>query len=122
MKLRTAVRTSAIIAVAIGLLAGCRSEPLVSKLPALHGQTRGQVFAKLGTPASDERFKRGTALGEFYGPLENTYPLSNSANANVEIEEMRWLDGDYWISLWLHQIGDSWVVFDSCRWHKGVVF
>ncbi len=33
-----------------------------------------------------------------------------------------WDDDGYWIALWLHQINGQWVVLDSCRWNKHVVF
>jgi hypothetical protein len=44
------------------------------------------------------------------------------ANANVMIEESSWNDGDYWITLWFHQVNGQWLVLDSCRWQKDVRF
>jgi hypothetical protein len=114
----------ALILIATTLLLGCfAADPdPVSKLPAYHGQSRTQVVAKLGEPQRDEKFRMSNASGEFRIELQNTYPLNNPANANVEIEEMTWRDGDFWITLWLHQANGQWVVLDSCRWDKNVAF
>ena len=102
-------------------IAGC-SPGAPAKLTAYHGQSRAQVVTKLGQPQRDEKFPMSRAYGEFRIELQNTYPLSNPANAAVEIEEMTWQDGNYWITLWLHQVNGQWVVLDSCRWHKDVQF
>lgn len=114
-------RLSFIIAAAM-LLGGCSRGDRVRKLPAFHGQTRSQVFAKLGQPQRDDKFPISKAVGEFRIELQNIYPLSSPANATVEIQEMTWQEGDYWITLWLHQVNGEWVVLDSCRWHKDVSF
>ena len=62
------------------------------------------------------------AVGEMRVGLLNTYPTTDPVNANVMIEESWWHDGDFWITLWFHQVDGSWVVLDSCRWHKDVQF
>jgi hypothetical protein len=105
-------------------LVGCsdREKYRPRKLPSLHGQSRAQVVSKLGEPQRVDRFPMSQAVGEFRVKLQNTYPLSNPANAAIAIEEMTWPDGDYWITLWLHQVNGQWVVLDSCRWHKDLVF
>jgi hypothetical protein len=102
------------------LIAGCSAR--VTKLPNYHGQSRAQMVAMLGEPQRDATFPMSKANGEFRVELQNIYPLSNPANATVEIEAMTWRDGDYWITLWLHKISGQWVVLDSCRWHKDVQF
>ena len=84
--------------------------------------TRAQVISKFGAPERDETFPMSDAVGEFRVELFNTYPPNKPANASVKIEEMWWKDGDYWITLWLHQKNGDWKVLDSCRWHKDVRF
>jgi hypothetical protein len=62
------------------------------------------------------------AVGELRVELFNTYPTSNPTNAQVQIEELWWDDGEFWITLWLHEVNGQSIVFDSCRWDKDVVF
>lgn len=106
----------------IVVVAGCGQREAVSKLPQFHGKSRAQVVSVLGEPAWGETFAMSEVFDELRCELQNTYPLSNPANANVKIEEMRWQEGDFWITLWLHQVDGRWVVLDSCRWHKDVQF
>lgn len=101
---------------------GCSTRDSVTSLPKYHGQTRRIVEASLGPPFTTDTFPVSQAVDEMRGPLLNTYPLSNPANANVMIEESHWKDGEYWIALWFHQVNGEWVVLDSCRWHKDVAF
>ncbi len=101
---------------------GCISGDPVTKLPAYHGLSRAAVLAKLGQPERDENISLAQTDDEFRRPLQNTYPLSIYANTNVQIEELWWSDGNYHITLWLHQVNGDWVVFDSCRWRKDVRF
>ena len=113
-------RLAIIFAVSLAV-AGC-APGAPTKLTSYHGQSRAQVVTELGQPQRDDKFPMSNAYGEFRIELQNTYPRSNPANANVEIEEMTWQDGNYWITLWLHQVNGQWVVLDSCRWHKDVRF
>ena len=62
------------------------------------------------------------AANEFRVPLQNMYPLTNPANHDVQIQELRWDDGNDWITLWLHEVNGQWIVLDSRRWDKNVVF
>ncbi len=103
---------------------GCTSNSSLqpNKLPTYQGQSRAKVVGKLGKPQSDVKFAMSEAVGEFRIELQNTYPLTNPANAGIQIEEMTWKDGDFWITLWLHQVNGQWLVLDSCRWHKSVRF
>lgn len=106
------------------MMLGCssKSPDWVTSLPQYHGQIRQTVESKLGTPTQTYKFPMSQALGEMRSPLLSTYPSSNPANANVMIEESWWKDGDYWITLWFHQVNGQWVVLESCRWHKDVQF
>jgi hypothetical protein len=111
----------------LALLAGCSDAPSIgsgapTKLPQYHGLSHAQVIERLGKPKRDDQFAMSQAVGEFRVELLNTYPLSDPANADVQIQELTWEDGSYNITLWLHQVGDEWVVLNSCRWHKDVRF
>jgi hypothetical protein len=110
------------LAVLLIALAGCSHQPAPLNLVSFHGQTREQVSSTLGTPSRDEKFEMSQATGEFRIGLQNTYPLSNPANAHLQIIEMTWDDGNSWITVWFHEINGAWVVLDSCRWDKGEVF
>lgn len=103
-------------------LFGCRPDTRSTKLPQYHRQTRAQVIAALGAPASTTQFPMSEANSEFRIELRNTYPRSIPETLNVMIEELTWPDGDYSITLWLHLVDGQWVVLDSCRWHKDVRF
>jgi len=105
-------------------LLGCsrRTAAPVTSLPQYHGQSRRAVESALGKPTRTDKYPMSQAVGEMRAPLFNAYPTSNPANANVPIEESWWKDGDYWITLWFHQVNGQWVVLDSCRWHKDVRF
>lgn len=111
-----------LLAILLLVAAGCSHRDPVTSLPALHGQSRAQVITQLGQPTRTEKFPMSKAADEFRIELQNTYPLSQPGNANVEIEELTWQDGDYWITLWLHQLNGEWVVLDACRWHKDILF
>lgn len=94
----------------------------MTSLPHYHGQSRQAVKSRLGKPIRIDKYTMSQAVGEMRAPLFKTYPTSNPANANVLIEESSWKDGDYWITLWFHQVNGQWIVLDSCRWHKDVKF
>jgi hypothetical protein len=111
-----------VLFVVTALIAGCSGSIRVTKLAKYHGWSRAQTVETLGEPQQDVTFPMSKASGEFRVELQNTYPLTNPANSTVQIEEMTWRDGDYWITLWLHKIDEQWVVLDSCRWHKDVQF
>jgi hypothetical protein len=112
----------AFILVVVASIVGCSAPDPTGKLPAMHGQSREQVVSQLGRPQRADEFPMSRAIGEFRIELQNTYPLGNPTNADVRIEELTWRDGDHWITLWLHQVKGQWVVLESCRWHKDVVF
>jgi len=97
------------------------SEPVTS-LPQYHGQTREAVESRLGKPVQEDRFPMSAVLGEMREPLLRTYPLSEPENADVMIEELWWKDGEYWTTLWFHQVNSQWIVLESCRWHEDVLF
>jgi len=97
------------------------SDP-VSKLPQYHTLSRAAVISELGNPDKTFRYAMTNAVGEFRAPLLNTYPLTNPANTTVLIDELWWDDGGYWITLWLHKVAGQWVVLDSRRWRKDIVF
>ena len=104
------------------LLAACSESDPVTELPHYIGQSRSSVVARLGDPDHIERFAMKDAAGEFRVGLQNTYPLTDAANAGVEIEELWWDDEQYWITLWFHKVDGEWVVLDTCRWRKDIVF
>ncbi|MGC9367338.1 MAG: hypothetical protein ACP5FK_09920 [bacterium] len=99
-----------------------KQEELLTKIFTLHGKTREEVIEELGEPKYSESYTVGEARGEFRVELYNTYPLTDSGNLDVPIQELWWEDGDYYITLWLHQVNGEWVVLNSYRWHKDLEF
>jgi hypothetical protein len=94
----------------------------VTSLPQFLRKSRLEVESESGQPARTDRYPMSMAAGVMRQPLLKTYPPSDPANANVIIEESWWKDGDYWITLWFHQVGGRWVVLDTCRWRKDMQF
>ncbi|MDZ4821676.1 MAG: hypothetical protein SGJ20_22175 [Planctomycetota bacterium] len=104
-------------------LVGCAEKgPATSKLSHYHGLSREAVIARLGAPSYDQRYVMQDAIGEFRVELQNTYPLTDPKNYNVQIQELWWHDDTHTITLWLHQVNDQWTVLNSCRWEKVVEF
>lgn len=99
-----------------------KNQELVTKVHDLHDKTMEEVIEELGEPKYSESYTVGEASGEFRVELYNTYPLSDSNNLKVPIQELWWEDGDYNLTLWFHQVKGVWVVLNSCRWHKDVEF
>ncbi len=113
-----------IISLLFTVITSCVStgEVSVSKIEKLHGLTENEVTNILGNPIHQEQYKVKNAIGEFRKNVFKFYPLSKPENQNVEIKELRWKDGDYFISMWFHLIKGEWVVMDTCRWHESVQF
>jgi hypothetical protein len=108
------------IAVACGAVGCTISDPVA--IARLHGLTEEAVIEELGQPVSSKQYTMGEAIGEFRIALQNTYPLSHPRNAQIEIKELWWNDGNYINTVWLHVIKGKWVVLDTLRWHKEVEF
>jgi hypothetical protein len=111
-----------LVALGIVLTGWAIETPAVTSLPQYHGRTRQSVESVLGKPLQTDTFPMTQAANEMRSRLFNTYPLSNPANAKVIIQESQWDDGNYWITLWFHQVNGQWIVLDSCRWRKDVLF
>ena len=95
----------------------------LSKLPELHGKYEVEIIKTLGKPLSTYNFTmpvqrrfRGYRSG-----LHSTYPIGNTANANVSIKELVWKDGEYIVTVWLHQQNKNWSVFDTLRRHEDLI-
>jgi hypothetical protein len=95
----------------------------VEKMPWLHGQSFEKVLAALGEPSRQIDYTMGTSPGgEFRVELFNTYPPGDPKTKNVQIKEMQWHRHRYHVAVWLHMVNGEWLVLDTCRWQKGVVF
>ena len=105
----------------ISFTAGCSVE-LIEDIPQLEGLTQTEVVEEIGEPYKSNQFAMSSVFDEMRIALRNFYPLTNSVNHDVQIREMWWDDGAYWITLWLHQVNGEWFVLDSLRWHKDVQF
>jgi len=86
------------------------------------GMTKDEVIAARGAPEHAYTYPMSSTGSEFDGPLQNTYPLTNPANADVQIEELHWSTGDFIITLWFHQIDGEWRVLNAYLWHKDARF
>ena len=50
--------------------------------------------------------------------LQNAYPLTDSANASVEIQEWTWERDPCRLTVWFHQVDGAWEVLENVRWHR----
>lgn len=87
-----------------------------------YDSTMEQVVADLGQAYYRFSFNMGQPLEEMRIELYNIYPPGAPDNEKIEIKEMWWKDGDYFITLWFHQVDEEWKVVDGVRWHKDVCF
>ncbi len=94
----------------------------MTNIERFHGSSMEDVLKELGKTDMCESFLMEEAIGEFRVELHNIYPLNNPENRTVRISELSWQDGDYMITLWFHNVNDTWVVLDSRRWHKDTDF
>lgn len=103
---------------------GCQrmSADAPRRVTNLHGLTESQVTATLGPPVRTHEFTMAECCDEFRVELYNTYPPDEAAHAEVRIRELWWKDGEYWVTVWLHRQDAEWIVLDSLRWHKELVF
>lgn len=95
---------------------------LADKITALHGLIEEEVLLALGQPNQAGEFPIEKAVGEFRIELLNTYPPWHLRSWGVRIREWQWKYREFSIAVWFHRVNGRWVVLDTCRWKKGVVF
>jgi hypothetical protein len=94
----------------------------VGKVPTLHGATEERVLAALGAPSQTYEFPVEDGGDEFRIELWNTYPPGDARSWGVRIREWQWRYKEFSFAAWFHKVGGRWVVLDTCRWRKGIVF
>lgn len=97
-------------------------DPNHGKILALHGATEQQVVTQLGEPNQTREFPVVDVPGEFGIELWNTYPPNDPRSQDVRIREWQWKYHEFSFAVWFHKVDGQWVVLDTCRWKKGVVF
>jgi hypothetical protein len=97
-------------------------EECVGKIEALHGATEERVFSELGEPNQTYEFSIEDPVPEFRIELLNTYPPGHARSRGVRILEWQWRYREFSFAVWFHKSDGRWVVLDTCRWKKGVVF
>ncbi len=94
----------------------------LQELPDLAGLSTELVTQRLGQPEQRESFRIGERPDEFRIGLQNTYPLTEPENANVEVMEWTWENGDCKLTIWFHQVDQSWQSLNNLRWHRDMEF
>jgi hypothetical protein len=94
----------------------------VGKITALHGRTVAEVAAELGEPNQTYEFSVEDGVDEFRIELLNTYPPGQARSRGVRIREWQWKYREFSVAVWFHLVDGQWVVLDTCRWKKGIVF
>jgi len=120
------------LAIIVGCIIGCvavvallcRSPSPKSLTPIKKhvGRTLEEVVGELGQPAFSYSFTMGQPMDEMHVSLLNMFPPDKPGNKDIEIRELRWRDGDYFIALWFYQNEGKWLAVDGVRWHKNTVF
>jgi hypothetical protein len=94
----------------------------VTRVDGLVGRTDAQIVETLGEPERRETFRLGERPDEFHISLQNFYPLSEPANAKVQVQELTWTKGKCRLTVWLHNKGGNWVGLDSIRYSTEAEF
>lgn len=119
-------RNAAVVLIAcVVAIAGCSKSSVVPPPPWLtkyHGQSKSAMLQLLGEPANEWELTSADVAGEFQIEIWNTYPPDDPVAFQVPLHGATWHDGDDRITLWYHTVDNEWVVFESCRWHKDIVF
>ena len=76
------------------------------------------MISKLGKPYFKDSFSLSETLTEMRSPLLSYVKKYDGIN----IKELWWEDGDYYITCWLRMKGKDWVVLEAIRWQKGIKF
>ncbi|HLC28302.1 MAG TPA: hypothetical protein VJL07_02530 [Dehalococcoidia bacterium] len=95
---------------------------VLEKVPRFLDKTATEVSSELGEPAKKDSFKLGERQDEFRIELQNTYPLTNPENRDVQVREWTWEEKDCNLTLWFHQVDEGWVVFETMKWNDGTEF
>jgi len=96
----------------------------VEELTELHGKAEQEIIAIMGEPdyEGEQILHQGSTLPEFYIELYNTYSPDDPATEGVVIRELQWEYDGYSKVLFLHLVGNEWMVLESVRWEDGVEF
>lgn len=94
----------------------------VSRLPGFPELGVAELERRLGPPERKESFRLEERQHEFHIALQNTYPLTVPENANLELQEWSWSQGDCRLTVWLHRIEGEWRSFEHLRWHWATDF
>src|SRR3989304_2733899 len=77
---------------------------VLEKVPRFLDKTATEVPSDLGEPAKKDSFKLGERQDEFRIELQNTYPLTNPENRDVQGRGGTWGEEDGNLTLWFHQV------------------
>lgn len=96
----------------------------VEELTELHGKAEQEIIAIMGEPdyEGEHVLHQGSTLPEFYIEVHNTYDPDDPATEGVVIREFKWEYEGYSKAIFLHLVGDEWMVLESVRWKDGVEF
>lgn len=108
-----------------GLVPSCRKESATARVESradLRGLTLEELIGRFGEP------RRSSALPlsqRLHGPrraLLNLFPPDQPGNQHLVLKDVRWVQGDHILAVWLQDKDGAWVAVDACRWHKHLRF
>ena len=94
----------------------------ITRVEGLNGQTDARITEALGEPERKEIFRLGERPDEFHISLQNHYPLKNTLNLNVEVQEWTWTKGPCRLTVWLHRKNGNWTGFENIRYPTAAEF
>lgn len=76
----------------------------------------------LGETNQTYEFSIEEGVGQFKIELLNTYPPGHPRTRGVRIREWQWKYREFSVAVWFHLVNGLWMVLDTCRWKKVIVF
>lgn len=98
---------------------GCSEVRQVSQVL---GREPDALVKEMGPPTRKDQFMIGDRLDEFRIELQNTYPLSVSANRSVEVREWTWDRDHCHLTVWFHSVDGIWRCLNATIWPEGTEF
>lgn len=87
-----------------------------------NGETAYKMEKKLGKPCYNEIYPLSKANDEMRSHVQQYFKKDFQYSPNINIKEIWWKDGDYYITCWFKERLVDWQVITCIRWHKNARF
>ena len=100
---------------------GCTHDP-VETIKKYNGNTEQEMISILGKPDFTETIPLSECRDEMRFPIQEYFPVGQRNQPDIFVKELWWKDGNYNLTSWFKSTNDTWVVLESLRWQKDVLF